>query len=377
MPRRPQQPNADDDVEDDISNISDDEYGAQGGNGEEQRFKYSTADLANDSKRNTTCCIVAMCIVCLAVAIAVSIVMARSIDPGDDNETTGLNPNEQPGQSGNFPNFNKRRSQVDDDCNQLNYDTDPSKCRKTCDGFECCDPFATEGGCFHEKIRKDELDEKCVMYSGCHVTFGRIDPPADINFRDICAPENIANNRAACEELCQTTKCCYDAESASCAADDFWSCVHFAPCQHLRNDLKVPMPHEEINRICDGVTTLGLGKELPTCDEVCQPAACCFDGTCLESDFFTCIQYKPCKKVYDSEISTPPVGELITPPSQEMINACSGRAIAANGTAACEQACMAGSCCADGGSMDVNGTDFPCFTTDPLTCLLYDECQDI
>lgn len=370
MPRRPPQ-NKDDD-EDDISNISDDEYGTQqdASAGGEQRFKYSTADLANDSKRGTACCIIAMCIVCLAVAIAVSIVMAKAFKPDDGNETSGLNPSDQD-DGPIFPDFNDRKSEVEDDCSVDNYEN-PDKCAETCEGFDCCDPFgAVNVSCFHENR------QGCINYGSCHVMKGLIDPPADINFSDMCAPENIVSDRNACEELCQSTRCCYDSSSSSCAVDNFWACVNFAHCQHLRDDLQVPMPHEEIDRICDGATTLGLGRDLPSCDEVCAPAACCFDGSCFESDFFTCIHYSPCKNAYDGELAMPPVGELITPPSDQMKAACSGRAIAVNGTGACEQACMEGACCANGGTKDVNGTIFTCFTTDPLGCLLYDLCQDI
>ena len=68
--------------EDRVSEISDGEYGHDPD--DEPRFKYSTAELADNSCRGNNCCLIAAGIVCIIVAIALSIVMVRVFNDKDE-----------------------------------------------------------------------------------------------------------------------------------------------------------------------------------------------------------------------------------------------------------------------------------------------------
>jgi hypothetical protein len=69
-------------VEDNMSDVSEDPVDKYNLTDDEEiddepRFKYSTAELPDHSSRNTRCCIMAMCVLCIIVAIAVSFVMVK------------------------------------------------------------------------------------------------------------------------------------------------------------------------------------------------------------------------------------------------------------------------------------------------------------
>jgi hypothetical protein len=371
MPRRAQ---AQEPEEDEISNISDDEYGKQAKAEEDQRFKYSTENIG-ESKRNTTCCLVAMCLVCLALAITLSIVMGNltgNDDSGDgaDAPSPTLAPatatsNRPPGQG----KFLQTQEYVTEACSYESFNADKEPCATACVDFDCCDPFQPANvSCFLGNR------QGCINYASCHVLSTRVEPPAT-NLADVCAPDRVAQDPSDCELRCLNTKCCYEPDS-SCKVSDFWACVDYAPCQSLRGtDLLVPVPFELIDGVCKGTAAPAIGESYPTCEEICAPAACCFSsGTdnCLESNFFTCLQYTPCKKL-GTLLEIPEAGEVVPLPAPNMTQVCSPRGITETGPEACEQLCTSGACCSNGGT--ANSTSLTCFEADPLGCLLYDQCK--
>ena len=76
---------------DDDSDLGDARKNDKNGADEEEgvKFKYSTADLSDNSKRNTACCVGAMCIICIILAIVLSVVLTGLKDDKDkDNEVS-------------------------------------------------------------------------------------------------------------------------------------------------------------------------------------------------------------------------------------------------------------------------------------------------
>lgn len=73
--------------EDDADSLGDPD---EENNPHQTRFKYSTAEINDNSARNTKCCVAAMCIVCIALAIVLSVVLKGVQDDKDkENESSG------------------------------------------------------------------------------------------------------------------------------------------------------------------------------------------------------------------------------------------------------------------------------------------------
>jgi hypothetical protein len=139
--RPPQKERAVDD--DDVSDVSGD-YDQEAGE-EEPRFKYSTAELADNSLRNTKCCIVAMCILCIIVAVILSIVMTNVQEDADEkNAGTTDPPTVAPEGATKAPGagqFTETQALVEDRCAADLFASDPNLCANLCNGFDCCGPL--------------------------------------------------------------------------------------------------------------------------------------------------------------------------------------------------------------------------------------------
>lgn len=351
------------DVDDDISEVSGNEY--EEDSADQPRFKFSTAELNDNSKRNTRCCLIALGVLCLAVAIGVSIVLAGFAKDNEDND----DPTSAPTTGGNSSNpipgqglFESPKDFVETRCDKDEFEADPTTCQGTCAGFSCCDPFLPEEeSCFHTNR------EGCIAYARCHILTagGKDAPPA--NLASICSPENIAQDAVPCELQCSTMECCNSQEN-SCAATDFYACLDYSPCQNLRrDDLEVPIPQLDILKQLCVPGVVATARQQEDCDEVCEPAACCWDpdASCLESNFFTCLQYGRCDK-----LELPPPGEAVPSPNVpngSIDKSCSTFNVEIDPTA-CQSACADGGCCSDVGVTN-------CFNEDPLGCLEYSPCK--
>jgi hypothetical protein len=365
--RRPQDAGYDAEFnpDDNVSEVSDDEYDAN--SPEEPRFKYSTADLADDSPRNTKCCLIAMCILCIIVAIAVSITMVKLQE--DSNEKNApSDPTAPPTAVGATPipgvnMFLATQEFVEDRCSPSNFADDPRICQGTCGGgndFDCCEPLLPRNvSCFLGNR------EGCLNYNRCHINNGASDPPPD-NLEVICSPARLQSDRSDCEAQCQSMECCWSDE-LSCVVSNFYACVDYAPCQNLRADLIVPVPSDTIKDLCDTGQT-GSVTQGGACEAACLPAECCWSEStldnCLQDNFFACLAYESCKKL---TLADP--GTIVPKPSDDLADLCTLRNVEdAGGEAACASVCSPGACCQQG------AVDY-CFPDDPLGCLQYDACK--
>jgi hypothetical protein len=352
--------------------VDDDDVSEVGGNEfeedpmEQPRFKFSTAELGDDSKRNTTCCLIAMGVICLAVAIVLSIVLVGFTKDKDSNDDSTSAPgdvaagdntsNPVPGQGL----FKASKDFVESRCAKNVFEEDPTICQGTCAGFSCCDPFLPEEeSCFHTNR------EGCIAYARCHIlTAGGKDPPPT-NLATICSLDSIAQDSTPCELQCLDVECCYSEENP-CMATDFYACLDYSPCQNLRLDLEVPIPQLDILETLCVPGVVATFRQQEACDDECAPAECCWDPdtSCLESNFFTCLQYGPCDK-----LDLPPPGQAVPPPNGTIGDVCSTFNIE-NDPTACETACAFGDCCSESGVTN-------CFDVDPLGCLEYAPCKVI
>jgi hypothetical protein len=253
--------------------------------------------------------------------------------------------------------FNAPQAFVGDRCAADLFASDPNICVGLCNGFDCCGPLLGKNeSCFNGNR------EGCLNFAPCHVLDFSVDPPPR-NLESICSPDQVLNDRTECELKCLNVECCWS-DSTSCVVDNFYACVDYAPCQHLRQDLIVPLPQDTIQNLCNPEET-GSVSQTGACEEACAPAECCWSESdnCLQSNFFTCLAYEDCKKLV-----IPPVGEVVATADEEINTMCTPAKITEGDATACENACSPGDCCAEGASDN-------CFTADPLSCLSYDVCK--
>ena len=348
-------------TDDDMSDVSDAEYTTN--NQEEPQFKYSTADLQENSWRNGTCCIILVCIICIVVAIVLSVVMVKIQDDKAEEPTSA------PTSEGTLPSppappganeFQRSQASVNNRCSEENFNIDKDTCLETCSGFDCCDPALPESQSCLLNNR-----EGCLNYARCHVTNNQIEP-APVNLHDICSPERLAQDSSECELECQQLECCWS-DDISCISENFYACLDYAPCQNMRSDANVVTAPTTLIDLCSD--SAGSVTQSGVCDDACAAADCCWSESssdnCLQSDFFACLTYEPCK-----QLELPPAGFNVTAPTANVANSCTATVTeTAQGKAVCQDACKNGNCCVEGAS------DY-CFLEDPLGCLPYDSCKN-
>jgi hypothetical protein len=340
---------------DDFSVMSDDnsEYDPTT---DEPRFAYSTAELADNSCRTSNCCVITVAIICLIVAIALSVVMVKVLAQKDAENSeapptmapTAVSEANQPG----LGLFQLPRDAVEQDRCPLGQD-DSDACRNECEKFDCCDP-RLEASCFLYN------PDGCLNYKRCHVTTSGIQIP-QLDLASICAPASIASNREACENECARVACCW--ESNVTCYDKFYACLDYSPCQNLRANSRVPSATSEVEVFCD-TTQAGSVTQTTACDDACTVAECCWSSSdnCLETDLLACLTYYPCK-----QLTLPETGNTVKVPPVSISNDCSVALINSGKTGNCKTSCSAGTCCSDAESS--------CFDLDPLACLAYEPCR--
>lgn len=343
--------------DDAVSAISDEEYAPDPD--DEPRFKYSTAELADGSARNTTCCIITMVVLCVIVAIVLSIVMVRVFqDKDEDNKepapTFAPTTLDQAGQPG-INMFQSPQSTIEDDlCSVSNARS--SECEAACAGFDCCDPtLPMNESCFFYN------QEGCLNYQRCHIVQSGVDVPP-FNLASICSPDQIASDPTECEEACSGVQCCWNSE-VTCY-NNFYTCLDYAECQNLRSEVTVPVATSSVYNLCTGA---GSVTQSDACETACEPAECCWAENpaenCFQSEMFACMTYVSCGK-----LTIPAAGEVVSLPPASLSSDCSVASINAGNTAACESSCSNGSCCVEGAA------DY-CFLEDPLSCIAYEPCE--
>jgi hypothetical protein len=324
---------------------------------DEPRFEYSTAELADSSCRTTNCCLITVAIICLIVAVILSVVMMR-VFADKDAENRGPPPTmaptteEEASQPG-LTLFQLPRETVEENRCPLGQHTSDD-CRNTCEDFDCCDPIL-QASCFHYN------PDGCLNYKRCHAITSGIQIPPE-NLASICSPESIASNREACEDVCTSVSCCWISD-VTCY-DKFYSCLDYSPCQNLRADSRVVAATNDLSKFCNSAQGGSLTQSTD-CEDACKVAECCWssgDDNCLETDFLACLTYAPCE-----QLTLPGSGNSVKLPPASIRNDCSVVLINSGATGSCETSCEAGTCCMDAESS--------CFDQDPLACLAYEPCR--
>ena len=340
---------------DDFSVMSDDdsEYDPTT---DEPRFEYSTAELADSSCRTTNCCLITVAIICLVVAIVLSVVMMK-VFADKDAENRGPPPTmapttvEEASQPG-LALFKLPRETVEESRCSLGQQTSDA-CRSTCEDFDCCDP-TLQGSCFQYN------PDGCLNYKRCHATTSGIQIPPE-NLASICSPESVASNRESCEDACAIVSCCWKSD-VTCY-DKFYSCLDYSPCQNLRAASRVAAATDDLAKFCSSAQN--SVTQATDCEEACMVAECCWssgDDNCLETDLLACLTYFPCQ-----QLTLPGSGNTVKLPSASIRNDCSVVLIDSGVTSSCETSCAPGTCCLD--------EESSCFDQDPLACLTYEPCR--
>lgn len=349
----------DPDEDENVSEISEGEYDHDPD--DQPRFMYSTAELADSSCRGNNCCLITTGIICIIVAVALSIVMVRVFNDKDEENSapaptlmpTTADQRDQPG----INLFQGGREFISDNrCDSDNYRTEG--CTTACEGFECCDPLlAKNESCFFYN------PDGCLDYQRCHVTSSGVGVPIP-TIESVCSPDSIASDRAPCEQACAGVKCCW--ESDVTCYDKFYTCMDYAPCQNLRSGSTVPAATFQVREFCDSTQTGSL-TQTDVCDNACQVAECCWSedpaSNCLQDNVLACLTYSPC-----GQFNITGAGDGQELPPASLSDDCSFTNINGGNTADCQTSCSTGSCCATGSSNS-------CFLDDPLACLAYEPCE--
>jgi len=240
------------------------------------------------------------------------------------------------------------------------------------EGIKDCKDACFDGGCCVFD-RSDEAycgeNPVCSHYDLCsnlpYNDWSRQDVPSPIEY--ICSNERLVSpeGREACSEACESGRCCWDdAESHSCFADDPSACYEYDAC---RANAFVPSAPSPLVSVCGNSQNPASKAQ---CLQMCQPAACCFEGKfttgtglCEVANLYTCSEYLgPCDGVIDLMDFGIGQRSAVTPVAQ----ACSEKSLQTDeGIQSCRKQCSDAWCCV------VDDLSLSCFESNPLFCAAY------
>ena len=354
-----------------------------------REFKYSTADLNEDGKCKKYCIILMTMLFMVAIMVALSMLMQHFFF-SDTSDNQPYTPERDP--NGTFP---LDKQDIDQSCSSGTLKADEGRrCEEACKPqfFECCDPFDefdlynaskseqddtstfgqdSEGEVDYSQCTLDTDIRGCMAYAKCQA-LGDVIDPAPATLPVLCSQHHLDLDPVSCQELCKPVRCCYSSGTDNCMADDFGTCMDYAPCQNLREGYVLPTASDDLDINC-------LWQQ-PECKEECEKAKCCGDpkSTCLQDNFMSCLTYAPCNDVTTTKITLAPQFGVLEKPTSELVAACGEyhelkSAVKADALPAnhkCSELCSAVLCC---WSTDLAEN---CFFEDPLGCLAWEQqCQ--
>lgn len=328
-----------------------------------REHKYTTKDMKQEGKWKRICCSILTCLVCIAIMIAISLLMQELFDPSEDEDWSddAVNatdddvlgtPGELTGTAATLP---KSMDYIEDVCaeNRIGMD-DRAACEQACKpAGDCCNPFLNGNStCFEEE------PAGCYSYAKCHSLSGFLDP-AHNDLDRICSKASLEINREECELACSSVICCFTPEE-SCVGKQFQACMDYSACQNLKEN-SIDVAPTDLDERCS--------KKSPTCDRDCKNALCCSDpnSDCYRDNFIACLSYASCNGNSDTNIPVAPIYSRVNPSPLVLEDVCSVKGLAHDGPTKCLEACAPVQCCwADGAAS--------CFGDDPLGCLEYERC---
>jgi hypothetical protein len=330
-----------------------------------REHKYSTADMKPENPWKRICCSILTCLVCIAIMIAISLLMQELFDPSEDEDWsddavngTGDDDLYVPGElTGTAATLPKSMDFIEDVCSETRLGRDDKgACETACKpAGDCCNPFRSGNStCFEDQ------PAGCFSYAKCHSLDGFLDP-AHNDLDRICSKASIEISREECELACSNVQCCFTPEE-SCIGEKFQACMDYAACQNLVED-SIDVAPTDLDSRCD--------KNAPTCERDCKNALCCSDpnSDCYRDNFIACLSYSACNLAEDSgtTIRVAPIYSRVKPSPLVLADVCSIKGFADYGPLKCLEACVDVQCCFAEGAAS-------CFGDDPLGCLEYQRC---
>jgi hypothetical protein len=282
--------------------------------------------------------------------VGLAVGLAVALAPSDDRTTT-VQQAESP--------FPESKAYIDNVCASQD---DSSLCQDVCAAAECC---TTSGSNSCLSLNADD----CLAYAKCHVVLEEkpVAPPAPLDLQDLCL---FQNDLTACRNACQVAECCYNTQDVhveSCQATHFLTCLDYAPCQVLSESTSLrPSDTQRLLEIC----SLSVDGTTPSeeCEVACRRASCCWEqgeGSCLQSDFMSCLTYSPCHDVFFRKPNS-----VVDKPSMNIEQVCSlDRILTPDGYEECKEQCEEAACCS------ATNPPYNCFKNDPFACLWYSKCE--
>uniref|UniRef100_A0A7S4TAS9 Uncharacterized protein n=1 Tax=Ditylum brightwellii TaxID=49249 RepID=A0A7S4TAS9_9STRA len=177
---------------------------------------------------------------------------------------------------------------------------------QTEEGYKVCEAACKPGNCCSDDIDTCTVTnpDACKEYAACqilHVQHIMTIPPADPQLEDLCAPEvfddHVEYNK--CKEACTPASCCLEPDDVCkvqnpelCSGYDACGILHGTPKSH-------PLSVESQVLTKCNTAALSSAKEVGECENLCEPAMCCFNGSSdacdkTEHDDW-CDQYAACQ----------------------------------------------------------------------------------
>jgi hypothetical protein len=167
----------------------------------------------------------------------------------------------------------------------------------------------------------------------------------------------VSEDLDACRAACEPAACCFETPAdESCLEEEDTSCDDYEPCLVLteededgtESDSALEEPSAEVQTVCNG----DYNAEL-TCEEVCQPAACCpeylGDDSCYAGNEDICDMWLDagCFNLgINEQAPEEDVGgdsdSALEEPSAEVQTVCTGDY---NAALTCEEVCQPAACC--------------------------------
>ena len=166
-------------------------------------------------------------------------------------------------------------------------------CEEVCEPAACCQ-WTDEDGC------REGNEDTCDMWidAGCFLLGINAQAPLEEPTSDvieICNPEDLNNGEITCEEACDPAACCQWTDEYGCREGNEDTCDMWidAGCFLLGINAQAPLeePTSDVIEICNP-EDLNYGEI--TCEEVCEPAACCQwtdEYGCREGNEDTCDEW--------------------------------------------------------------------------------------
>lgn len=221
------------------------------------------------------------------------------------------------------------------------------ECQQMCRDHMCC--VSTENSCSEKPQCEDYkacglLVENNIVGDSAHDSIKALVDKA-------CTQDKLKTEQGFedCAALCKPAECCFTGECMLTECDDYGGCedVYLKPSSFSSSDAGLPMPPYDMDIICNEENVKSSAESTrEKCEEICQKAECCLNGTCKEEESI-CKGYSACQSVWtlqEVDDNSPPKSP-VDKDMHEPWDACKKTNMSIDDYERCEESCAKWSCC--------------------------------